>query len=79
MAKNLLIERININPTVRFGKPCIKGTRIAVADILNLLTGGYTIDEITRQYPGITKKDVIAAIEFATQLAEEPTKVITQK
>ena len=79
MAKNLLIERIDINPNIRFGKPCIKGTRIAVADILNLLTGGYTIDEIIKQYPGITKKDVIAAIEFATQLAEEPTKVITQK
>ena len=79
MAKNLLIERITVNPNIRFGKPCIKGTRIAVADILNLLTGSYTIDEIAKQYPGISKKDVIAAIEFATQLAEEPTKVITQK
>ena len=60
MAKN----RITINPKVRFGKPCIRGTRIAVVDIINLLKAGYSIDEITKQYPGITKKDVIAAIDF---------------
>lgn len=69
-------NRISVNPNVRFGKPCIKGTRITIADILNLLTAGYTVNEIPMQYPGITKKDVIAAIEFATQLSEEPVKVL---
>ena len=69
-------NRISINPNVRFGKPCIKGTRITVGDILNLLTAGYTIEEIPKQYPSITKKDVIVAIEFATQLSEEPVKVL---
>ena len=73
------MERITVDPRIRFGKPCIKGTRIAVGDILNLLTGGYTVDEIPKQYPGITKKDVIAAIEFAAQLSEEPVKVLLQK
>ncbi len=68
-------RRISIDPRVRFGKPCIKGTRITVSDILNLLTAGYAIEEIPTQYPGTTKQDVIAAIEFATQLSEEPANV----
>lgn len=72
-------ERITVDPRTRFGKPCIRGTRIAVADILNLFTAGYTIDEIPKQYPGITKGDVIAAIEFATKLSEHPTEVLLQR
>lgn len=75
---NLIHNRITIDPKVRFGKPCIRGTRIAVVDILNLLAAGYKIDEIPKQYPGITKKDVLAAIEFATRLTEEPAKVFVQ-
>ena len=66
---------ISVDPKVRFGKPCIKGTRIAVADILNLLIAGYTIEEIPKQYPGITKAQAVAAVKFATRLAEEPSKV----
>jgi len=72
-------KRITINPKIRFGKPCIRGTRIAVVDILNLLAAGYTIDEIPKQYPGITKKDVLAAIEFATRLSEEPVRVFAHR
>jgi len=63
-------NQITINPKVRFGKPCIRGTRIAVVDILNLLAAGYSVNDIPAQYPGITKKDVAAAIEFATNLTE---------
>ena len=72
-------NRITIDPKIRFGKPCIRGTRIAVVDILNLLAAGYTIDEIPKQYPGITKKDVLAAIEFATRLSEEPTRILVRR
>ena len=71
------MSKITLNPKVRFGKPCIHGTRIAVVEILNLLAAGYTIEEIPSQYPGITKKDVISAIEFSGQLADEPTKILT--
>ena len=70
------MTRITIDPTVRFGKPCIRGTRIAVVDILNLLTAGYHIEDIPKQYPGITRADVVAALEFATRLTEEPTRVL---
>lgn len=71
-------ERVIVNPTIRFGKPCIKGTRIAVSDILNLLGAGYTIEEIPEQYPSINTKDVLAAIEYASQFMEHPTQVIMQ-
>lgn len=69
-------KRIVINPEVRFGKPVIAGTRIAVADILNLLAAGYTVKDIPKQYPGITQKDVLAAIEFTTDLLESPAKIL---
>lgn len=69
-------ERIIVNPGVRFGKPCIKGTRIAVCDILNLVAAGYKIEDIPGQYPGITKKDVIAAIEYACKFMEHPAQAI---
>ena len=70
--------KITINPDIRFGKPCIRGTRIAVVDILNLFAAGYAVREIPAQLPGITKADVLAALEFAGKLAEEPTRVVTR-
>ena len=73
-----MIHKITVNPQIRFGKPCIRNTRIAVVDILNLLAAGYTIEKIPKQYPGLTKNDVIAAIEFAAELSEEPTKIFTK-
>jgi uncharacterized protein (DUF433 family) len=42
---------ITLDPEIRFGKPCIKGTRISVGDILNWLSSGMTINEITEDYP----------------------------
>ena len=72
------MTRITLDPQVRFGKPCIRGTRIAVGDILHLLAAGYTVDDIPKQYPGITRQDALAAIEFATRLSEEPTRVLVQ-
>ncbi|MFZ3073836.1 MAG: DUF433 domain-containing protein [Minisyncoccales bacterium] len=63
---------ITIDPAVRFGKPCIRGTRVAVADIINLLAAGFAIDEIPDEYPGITKTDVLAALEFSVRMMEKP-------
>lgn len=71
-------NRITINPDVRFGKPTIRGTRIAVVDVLNLLRAGYTIDEIPGQYDGIIKADVVAAIEFATGILESPAQILAR-
>ena len=58
-------ERISITPGVRSGKPCIKGTRITVYDILEYLAGGMTEDEILTDFPSLTRDDIRAALAFA--------------
>ncbi|MBI2550273.1 DUF433 domain-containing protein [Candidatus Woesearchaeota archaeon] len=60
-------ERITIDPKVMIGKPVIKGTRIPVYVVLNLLGEGLAFEEIIRQYPDITKQDILAAIKFAAR------------
>jgi uncharacterized protein (DUF433 family) len=58
-------ERIVIDPAVRSGKPCIKGTRITVYDILEYLAGGMSENEILRDFPSLSRDDIRAALEFA--------------
>jgi uncharacterized protein (DUF433 family) len=71
MAKTIWLNKhITINPKIRFGKPCIKGTRLAVEDILNMLKAGWKIEEILQEYPELTKRDILAAIEFATKTTQ---------
>lgn len=69
-------ERISINPEIRFGKPRIKGTRIAVRDILGWLAGGMTYDEILENFPQLTQEDILASLAFAAN-REENTKILT--
>lgn len=61
---------ITIKPEteIRFGKPCIKNTRIAVADILNLVRAGYSIHDIPKQYPPVTLKDTQTALGYAATI-----------
>jgi uncharacterized protein (DUF433 family) len=56
---------ISINPEIRFGKPCIKETRIAVVDILQWLASGMTHEEILNDYPSLTNEHILAALAFA--------------
>lgn len=58
------LHRIEINPKIIAGKPVIKGTRVSVALVLNLLAKGYTITRILRAYPNLTKPGVLAAIQY---------------
>jgi uncharacterized protein (DUF433 family) len=58
-------ERITVNPAVRGGKPCIKGTRITVYDVLEYLAGGMTEDKILGDFPDLTREDIRAALAFA--------------
>jgi uncharacterized protein (DUF433 family) len=58
-------DRIQISPTVRSGKPCIKGTRITVYDILEYLAGGMTEDEILKDFPDLSREDIRASLSFA--------------
>lgn len=58
-------ERITVNPAVRSGKPCIKGTRIAVYDVLEYLAGGMTEDQILTDFPDLKRDDIRASLAFA--------------
>lgn len=62
---NEIASYISINPEIRFGKPCIKGTRIAIADILQWLASGMTHEEILNDYPSLLKEHILAALAFA--------------
>ena len=72
-------HRIEINPRILAGKPIIKGTRIPVTLIFNLLRHGYTIKRILEAYPNLTKRDVLAAIDYAKQRLERETVEIFPK
>jgi len=58
-------RRISVSPTVRSGKPYIKGTRITVYDVLEYLAGGMTEDQILHDFPDLTREDIRAALAFA--------------
>jgi uncharacterized protein (DUF433 family) len=58
-------DRISVIPAVRSGKPCIKGTRITVYDVLEYLAGGMTEDAILSDFPDLTRDDIRAALAFA--------------
>ena len=64
------MSRIVIDPMVRHGKPIIKGTRVPIDVILGSLASGMSIDEVAKEY-GITKKDVLATIEYAAKLVSK--------
>ncbi len=68
---NPLIERISIDPSVCFGKPCIKGTRIWVSLILDYLADGMSEQEILDEYPQLTHEDILAAIAYGAEMARE--------
>ena len=67
MKDRQLLERITLNPKVMVGKPIIKGTRLTVEYILNLLAHGAKPEEILDEYEGLTVEDIQACILFATE------------
>ncbi len=68
-----LLGRITVDPKVMVGKPVIRGTRLTVEYILNLLAHGSTVDEILSEYRGLTQEDIQACILFATKSLESTT------
>jgi uncharacterized protein (DUF433 family) len=58
-------DRIVVDPAIRGGKPCVKGTRITVYDILEYLAGGMSEDDVLRDFPSLAREDIRAALEFA--------------
>jgi uncharacterized protein (DUF433 family) len=61
-------DRIAVDPKVLVGKPVIKGTRIAVEFVVELLAEGWTHEQIVRNYPHLTGEDIQAALHYATEV-----------
>jgi uncharacterized protein (DUF433 family) len=58
-------ERITINPSVRFGKPCVRGTRLTVGDVLGFLASGMGEAELLEDFPQLSHDDVLACLAYA--------------
>jgi uncharacterized protein (DUF433 family) len=64
-----MLERIGVNPEIHFGKPCIKGTRIPVQDVLELVAEGLSFEQIIKDYyPEISVEDIRACLHYAAAL-----------
>ncbi len=70
MTDKKLLERIAMNPKVMTGKPVIKGTRLTVEFILNLMAHGATTQDVMDEYKGLTLEDIQACILFASKALE---------
>jgi uncharacterized protein (DUF433 family) len=64
-------DRITVDPEVLVGKPVVRGTRLAVEFLLDLLAAGLSDAEILRNYPGLTPEDILACLGYASYLAHE--------
>ena len=73
MTDDQLLARITTNPRVMVGKPVIRGTRLTVEHILNLLAHGATMDEILQEYDGLKEDDIRACLLFAMKSLESTT------
>ena len=78
--RKALLSRIAVDPNICFGTPCIRGHRIWVSLILDLLASGTTVEGVLKEYPGIEAADVYACIAYGAEVAREhvvdiPTKV----
>ena len=60
-------DRILIDPEIRFGKPCVRGTRITVGDVLSYLASGMTEQQVIADFPQLTSEDIRACLAFAAE------------
>ena len=71
-------KQIEVNPKIMCGKPVIKGTRIPVYLILNLLASGYTFERIIKAYPSLSEKDIKATLNYAQFLTKYEEEIVPQ-
>jgi uncharacterized protein (DUF433 family) len=70
-------SRITVNSAQCGGRPCIRGMRIRVTDVLELLSSGATVEEILDDYPYLEREDILASLEHAARLTDHPVLVST--
>jgi uncharacterized protein (DUF433 family) len=71
MTRDELLARISIDPNVCFGKPCIRGHRIWVSLVLDMLASGWTFEDVLTNYPGIERDDLLACIAYGAEMSRE--------
>ena len=69
------MDRITINPAQCGGRPCIRGMRIRVVDVLDMLAEGVSEDTILRDYPDLEREDIRACIQYAARYLDHPILV----
>ena len=67
-----LLERITLNPEQCGGRPCIRGMRIRVSDVLGLLAAGSSAEEILADYPYLEREDILACLRYAARRLDHP-------
>ena len=71
MTDEQLLERIGLDPDVMAGKPVVKGTRLTVEYIVNLLAHGADVEEVLAEYQGLTRDDIQACLLFAAKSLQD--------
>ena len=71
--ENLITKLISINPEIMHGKPCVKGTRIPVSLVVNMLADGMSEAEILKDYPSLNHDSINASLKYVAMLAEFET------
>jgi len=71
MDREKLLERISIDPQICFGRPCIRGHRIWVSLVLDLLSTGLSVEEILEEYPHLSREDVLACVAYGAEMSRE--------
>jgi uncharacterized protein (DUF433 family) len=61
------IDRISVDPAIRFGKPCVRGTRITVGEVLGILASGDSEAQLLADFPQLTHDDILACLRFAAE------------
>jgi uncharacterized protein (DUF433 family) len=72
-----MFERITFSPHIMAGRACIRGMRITVSLIVNLVANGMSVDEIVREYPDVEAEDVREASSYVAALASEEVHLFT--
>ena len=72
MDEQKLLERITVNPKQCGGRPCIRGMRIRVSDVLDLLASGLDPDQVLEEFPDLTREDIEACLRFASRRIDHP-------
>ncbi|MBA3425209.1 MAG: DUF433 domain-containing protein [Rubrobacter sp.] len=71
MERDELLERISIDPRICFGKPCIRGHRVWVSLVLDLLSSGLSVEEVLEEYPQLSREDILACVAYGAEMSRE--------